>query len=139
MTRLLPIQEICICGPRYQHLLDHAIELEELVRYPLITLAKGTRTRAFYENFFERHGQILNPDIEVETSDLVLPGVRANLGIGFIPETFAHVPLEREEVFQLKLEGRHTGTLCLPRGRYLQATRAGCKASDQISDHPWQQ
>lgn len=104
MTRLLPIQEICICGPRYQHLLDHAIELEELVRYPLITLAKGTRTRAFYENFFERHGQILNPDIEVETSDLVLPGVRANLGIGFIPETFAHVPLEREEVFQLKLK-----------------------------------
>ena len=104
MTRLLPIQEICICGPRYQHLLDHAIELEELVRYPLITLAKGTRTRAFYENFFERHGQSLNPDIEVETSDLVLPGVRANLGIGFIPETFAHVPLEREEVFQLKLK-----------------------------------
>ena len=40
----------------------------------------------------------------METSDLVLPGVRANLGIGFIPETFAHVPLEREEVFQLKLK-----------------------------------
>ena len=103
MTRLLPIQEICICGPRYQHLLDHAVDLDELSRYPLITLAKGTRTRVFYENFFSRHGLSLNPDIEVETSDLVLPGVRCNLGMGFIPEPFAHVPLERQEVFQLNL------------------------------------
>ena len=103
MTRLLPIQEICICGPRYQHLLDHAVDLDELSRYPLITLAKGTRTRDFYENFFSRHGLNLNPDIEVETSDLVLPGVRCNLGMGFIPEPFAQVPLERQEVFQLNL------------------------------------
>ena len=103
MTQLLPIQEICICGPRYQHLLGHPVQLEELVQYPLITLSKGTRTRIFYSDFFEEHGLNLNPDIEVETSDLVLPGVRANLGIGFIPEPFAHVPLERQEVFQLDL------------------------------------
>lgn len=51
MTRLLPIQEICICGPRYQHLLDHAIELEELVRYPLSLSPKEPVRGLFMRTF----------------------------------------------------------------------------------------
>lgn len=103
LTRLLPFQEICICGPRYQHLRENSLKIKDLTRYPLITLSRGTKTWTFYESFFSEHNVALNPDIEVDTSDLILAGVQANLGLGFIPVPFAESALKHREVFRLKL------------------------------------
>lgn len=37
-------------------------------------------------DWFQEHGLTFAPDIEAATADQILPIVRANLGIGFIPE-----------------------------------------------------
>lgn len=103
VTQLVPFQETLIGGLQYQYLKDQTLSLWELHKYPLIFLAKGTRTRFFYEQFFGKHNLTLNPDIEVETSDLILPGVIRNLGLGFLPKVFAKQALENRKVFELPL------------------------------------
>ena len=45
-----------------------------------------------------------SPDMEVATTDQILPMVRSNLGIGFCPEGIARPAVERGEVYEILLE-----------------------------------
>ena len=56
---------------------------------PIISLCKGTSTHQLYLDWFRAHDLTFSPDIEAATADQILPMVRANLGIGFIPEATA--------------------------------------------------
>ena len=56
---------------------------------PIISLCKGTSTHQLYSDWFRAHGLTFSPDIEAATADQILPMVRANLGIGFVPEQTA--------------------------------------------------
>ena len=56
---------------------------------PIISLCQGTSTHQLYSDWFRAHGLTFSPDIEAATADQILPMVRANLGIGFIPEQAA--------------------------------------------------
>ena len=42
--------------------------------------------------------------MELATPDLILPAVRHNLGIGFIPEAFAHSELAAGNIFQIQVQ-----------------------------------
>ena len=42
----------------------------------------------FYSDFFARQTLALRPDIEAATADQILPMVRGQLGVGFVPESF---------------------------------------------------
>ncbi|MDE7211688.1 MAG: LysR family transcriptional regulator substrate-binding protein, partial [Lachnospiraceae bacterium] len=53
-------------------------------------------TYKLYKDFFILQGVDLEPDMEVATSDLMLPLIENNLGIGFVPEKLA-LPLLREK------------------------------------------
>ena len=85
-TQLLTFRDVPICGPAYQSLLRRPLQLGELAAYPLICLRKGTATHALYQSYFRAQGLALAPDIEVATSNQVIPMVRADLGVGFVPE-----------------------------------------------------
>ena len=102
-THLCPFQNILIGGHQLESLKGKVLRLEDLKNYPLICLAKGTKTYAFYEELFLSHKVSLTPDIEVATADLVLPMVTHNLGIGLIPEGLARQALENGEVFAIRL------------------------------------
>ena len=43
-------------------------------------------------------------DMELATTDLILPAVRHNLGIGFVPEEFAEEEKKAENVFEIEVE-----------------------------------
>ena len=78
--------------------------MEDLPRYHLILLARVTKTRDFYEDFFQQHGLSPEPDIEVASADLILPMVIHNLGIGFLPRKMVKPELEKGTVVELHLE-----------------------------------
>lgn len=59
---------------------------EELAGLPLVALEEGTGTYEYYNRVFAEHGCQFSPDIQVATSDLLLPLIENNLGIGFVPE-----------------------------------------------------
>ena len=97
-------QEIPICGRAYAHLVGRVLSMEELTRYPLICLANGTKTYGFYSQWFQENGLMLEPDVEAATSDQLLPLIKHDLGIGFLPEAMARDEIEKGTVFPLRLE-----------------------------------
>ena len=86
---VLQFHDVLICGEKYKELSFKPFSIEELKNYPYVSLSEGTATRTFYEDFFQKHAIIIRPDIEVETTDMALPMVRNNLGLGFVPEPMA--------------------------------------------------
>lgn len=88
VTRIREFHECAVCGDAYTSLLSAPLSLSDLSDIPLICLGASTKTYAFYAELFARHGLSLRPDMEAATADQILPMVRNNLGIGFVPEDF---------------------------------------------------
>ena len=93
--------DILIGGSKFQHLKGREMTLEELKDLPWISLTSGSITRDFLNQYFASQGLTFEPDIELATTDMILPAVRHNLGIGFIPAEFASEDLRRETVFEI--------------------------------------
>lgn len=84
---LKQIQEIPICSDTLS-VPTHPITPQELSGYPLISLGQNTMTYRLYEAWFAAQGLSFRPDIEAATSDQILPLVKSELGIGFLPPDF---------------------------------------------------
>ena len=69
-----------------------------------VSLSAGTGTNDLYVRFFYENHLRFSPDMEVATTDQILPMVRCNLGIGFCPEGIARPAIEHKEVFEIELE-----------------------------------
>lgn len=107
-------QDIVIAGNEYRELLDNKIHLKELERYPIIGLEKGTLTSTTLRELFKKYGTTLKTDIELATSDLIVPAVANGLGIGFVPEAFALEAIKRGKVYKLDiLENIPQRSICL--------------------------
>ena len=97
-------QEILIGGQKFQHLKGEKLSLRELADCPWISHTSGSITRDFFNQYFQEHGLSFQPDIELATTDMILPAVRHNLGIGFIPAEFATEDLRQGTVFEIAVE-----------------------------------
>lgn len=107
-TKSLSVQDIrtyreaAVCGTNFSHLLKKPVTLRELSGYSIISLGPQTKTYDFYCAWFAKNGLPFAPDIEVTTADQILPMVKNNLGIGFIPEDFLKDE-DASSVFRLTL------------------------------------
>ena len=70
-------------------------------------------------NLFAENSAAFSPDIEVATSDQILPLVRLDLGVAFLPEAFAAPALQKGEI------GRLTLAETIPPRQLLMARRSG--------------
>ncbi len=98
---IIEFQDILIGGSDYLKLKDKTLSLNELNSYPLVCLGDNTVTYHFYEELFHRYKLELKPELEAATTDQILPMVKHNLGLGFIPTVYAQEALEKKEVFQI--------------------------------------
>ena len=87
-TPLTEVQEIAVCGSAYRSLTGSPVTLEALAEYPMISLGADGSAYRLYRQFFAEHHVPFEPDIEAATADQILPMVKANLGIGFVPASF---------------------------------------------------
>ena len=94
-------RDILIAGSRFEYLKDKKISLGELSSYPWISLTSEAITRNFLDAYFDSNGLRFSPDVELATTDMILPAVRYNLGLGFIPREFARDDLESGKVFEV--------------------------------------
>ena len=99
-------REAAVCGERLAYLSKEPLSIEKLCSYPLISLGRETKTFEFYSNLFLSHGLLFRPDIEVATADQILPMVRNNLGIGFLPEALARESVQRGEIYEITLSDK---------------------------------
>lgn len=99
--KALDFEEILAGGTQYQNLCGAPLELKDAPGYPWIGLGRGTATYELYRNFFIEHGIDMELDMEVATSDLMLPLLQSNLGIGFVPEKLAAPLLEAKKLVRI--------------------------------------
>lgn len=85
------------------HLCGKALSLENLLDYPFICLGHETASYAFARDMFAADGLTFSPDIEAATSDQILPLVKQDLGVAFLPEAFALPALKSGEIARLTL------------------------------------
>ena len=112
-------EEVPVCGPSLMHLCGQKLTLADLSAYPFISLGRETASYAFAYNLFAENGAAFSPDIEVATSDQILPLVRLDLGVAFLPEAFAAPALQKGEI------GRLTLAETIPPRQLLMARRSG--------------
>lgn len=98
---IIRFRDTLIGGPAYSALGKKNLTLKELIAYPVICLGEDTVTYQFYENFYHSHGLLFKPELQAATTDQILPMVRHDLGIGYMPEIFAKEAIEKGEVYPL--------------------------------------
>ena len=110
-TKLLTLQEVPICSTGFE--VKENLTFAELMQYPIISLGAGTSTYDFYVEECFKHGCSFAPDIEAATADQIVPLVKYDLGIGFVPRRFLEsedgvreiplkTPISKREVILIK-------------------------------------
>ena len=92
---LYPFREILVGGKTFTALGSQELSLAEVQNYPFICLGRETQTWRFYQQIFEKYGLELSPDTEVATTDQILPLVKNELGMAFLPEAMAREAIEK--------------------------------------------
>lgn len=100
---LSAFREVLVGGPSFGPLSSEPKTLEELSSLPLISLDSRTKTYEFYSSFFMSQGLSFSPDMEAATTDQLLLLVKADLGIGFLPEPFAAKAAQAGEIVLIPL------------------------------------
>lgn len=100
---VLDFEEILVGGMQYKNLCKRALELKEIRQYPWIGLGRESVTYALYKDFFIQHGIDFEPDMEVETSNLMLPLIENNFGIGFVPQKMALPFIEEGKLVRIQI------------------------------------
>lgn len=103
-VKLQSFREVLIGGKTFTALGSQTLSLSELQNYPLICLGKETMTFAFYHQLFLSYGLELEPDTEAATTDQILPLVKSELGLAFIPEFMAAPAVQSHEVIPIPLQ-----------------------------------
>lgn len=101
--RLKGFRDVLIAGPAFAGEKERSVSLRDIAQRPLVSLAQGTSTWAYYSRLFCERGLSWAPEIEVATAAQVLPVVKHDLGLGFVPSFMAREAIERGDVFQLTL------------------------------------
>ena len=90
-------QEVLVGGRTFMALGSQEISLWELKNYPLICLGRETMTFQFYNQLFLSYGLELSPD-------KILPLVRHELGLAFVPKAMARESIMEREIVQIPLK-----------------------------------
>lgn len=101
---LSTFRDILVGNAQYTELARGSYALRDLKRYPLISSSRtASTTFQFYQGVFAAAGLEFRPEIELNTADLIIPFIRRNLGIGFVPEQLALPALKAGEIVRIRL------------------------------------
>ncbi|HAM79459.1 LysR family transcriptional regulator [Ornithinibacillus bavariensis] len=104
VTPCKEIQDTFVCGEKYKEITEKPISLATLMKLPLIFLERKSNSRMFVENFLKERGYQVSPVFELGSYDLVLEFTKINLGISCVIKEFAKDYLDREDLYEVKLE-----------------------------------
>lgn len=118
--KALDFKEILVGGLQYEKLSMEALELKDIKKYSWVGMGSESATYHLYKDFFIAHKIDFEPDMQVETSGLMLPLIESNLGLGFVPEQLAQPLLEEKRLVQIRFncEGpKRSIQIALDKGR----------------------
>lgn len=104
ISPLRRIQEVPVCSNALSIDGARPLSWKKLMNYPLISFGVQTNSYSFYSKWFSDMGMQFAPDIEASTADQILPMVKSDLGIGFVPTDFLEMDSQADHLVVLNME-----------------------------------
>ena len=137
---------VLICQPQHPFAGREDITPDEVNRQPLLLRETGSGVRELFESAMQAHGLSIAPLWESVSTEALLEGVRAGLGISALPELLVRDALEQGHValftvpqLHLTREFRmtiHKNKFLSPSLRALMEICLGEKLPDSLSEQP---
>lgn len=83
---LKEFQDLFVVNPKYFNLSGSMHTLEQLQKFPLISLDRNTTSSQFLIQLLKKNGYTFKSTTELNSNDLVLDLTSIGLGIGFLPD-----------------------------------------------------
>ena len=103
------IEDIFVAGRRFISYKHKTLDLQELERLPIISLAQNTSTRTYMDSYLQKNGVELRPEFELATSDMIVQFALRNLGVGSVMKDFAREQLAAGTLFELRFNKKIPG------------------------------
>lgn len=107
------VQDIFVCGEKYNTLCSAPVPLEEVNQLPLIMLERTSNSRMYVEEYLLSQGVKIAPEFELGSHELLLEFARINLGIACVTKQFAQDYIQKELVYEMPVNPpipkRHIG------------------------------
>lgn len=98
-------QLVLVCSPTHPFAQKEKITLEDLREERFLLRENGSQTRKLAEAAFHLHDFLLRPVLESTSSEAIIWGVHANLGIAILSERQVDEYLEKGTLLALSLKG----------------------------------
>ena len=85
-------------------LAEMGMELKDLPKYPLLLLEDLSNSRRYIDRYAEENGVVLNPILELGSSDLLVSFAEINLGLTYVIEEFTQRELQNKHLFEIPVE-----------------------------------
>lgn len=99
----LSINECFVVGEKYRAIAEKSISINELANYPILLLEKGSNTRKCLDDYFERIGVKIVPEIELGSIDLLVEFARMGFGAAFVVKNFIEEELKNSKLYEIQL------------------------------------
>lgn len=103
--KILDLDSCFVCSEKYKNIANKdKIELNELMRYPLILPGETTSNRKMIDYKFKEKGIILNPLIEANSSSISRQLIIEGIGIGWMIKEFVQEDIDRHILYELNVD-----------------------------------
>lgn len=103
ITECLKIHDCLLGGMKYQYLSQKGVDIQEIIKYPLLLLEDLSNSRRYIDQYAKKNGVILEPIIELGSSDLLIDFARINLGLTFVIKEFTKKEIDNQSLFEIPL------------------------------------
>jgi DNA-binding transcriptional LysR family regulator len=99
---LMLAEDIWVAAPaQFSQLKGKKLPLRELAQYPLLLLDQSSATRRNFDRFLQQHGIMIQPEVELESVDLLVEFARIGRGIAPVLRESARPALANSELFEV--------------------------------------
>ncbi|QUH25263.1 LysR family transcriptional regulator [Serpentinicella alkaliphila] len=103
VKKIIDIHDIFVCGDKFKHLTKEPMNIEVLLKHPLIFLEPKSNSRNYVEKYLLTKGIKIKPEIELGSHDLLLEFAKINLGIACVVKEFSQEYLNTGLVHKIHL------------------------------------
>ena len=102
-VKLMSFDNVLIGGEQYKELAKNPLSLEEVSKYPFVAMSGHTQLRQYTNKLFLDNHLSVEPRIEADSVDVIIPFVKNNLGLSIVPLSLASHSLEKGTVVEIPL------------------------------------
>ena len=103
-SKMMVLHDCLVANNSFEYLKNKKFKKEDLQDLPLLILTKGTLTRIRLDEYCQKNGLEIHPQMEFGSNTLIKEFTLAGFGIGLLSEEHIKKELENKELFKLNLE-----------------------------------